>query len=217
LSTFLHHLLRFLFHLGYAGPFVMGVMDSSFLFLPFGNDLLVVALVARHHDGFPFYLVSAVCGSTLGVFFLDLIARKAGEAGVRKVAGNRRFEYLKRKVGQRGMLALAVGCLAPPPFPFTAVVATTSGLGYPRAKLLITVAASRAVRFAILGLLAIKYGRTILHITSTAAFRWTMIAFIVVCVIGSVFSIMSWVRASRRRGGDKASSSQPAVGNQTAS
>ena len=109
-------------------------MDSSFLFLPFGNDLLVVALVARHHDGLPFYVLSAVCGSTAGVFLLDLIARKGGEAGVQKVAGQSKFERLKRKVSEKGGRALVVGSLAPPPFPFTMVVATTSALGYPRHK-----------------------------------------------------------------------------------
>jgi hypothetical protein len=44
-------LLRFLLQLGYFGPVLMGALDSSFLFLPFGNDLLVVTLVARNHHG----------------------------------------------------------------------------------------------------------------------------------------------------------------------
>lgn len=197
MSTFFRHLLRILFHLGYFGPVVMGVMDSSFLFLPFGNDLLVVGLVARHHQGLPLYVVSAVCGSTLGVLLLDIVARKGGEQGVRKVAGQSRFEYLKRKMGEKGGRALVVGCLAPPPFPFTMVVATNSALGYPRQRLLLTVAAARAVRFIILGLLAIKFGRHILRIANTPAFRWTMVGFIVMCLIGSIFSVLKWVRKGR--------------------
>ena len=44
--NFLTPLVRFVVQLGYFGPFVMGIMDSSFLVLPFGNDLLVVGLVA---------------------------------------------------------------------------------------------------------------------------------------------------------------------------
>lgn len=172
----------------------MGIMDSSFLFLPFGNDLLIVALVARHHDGFPFYVLSAVCGSTAGVFLLDLVARKGGEAGVQKIAGQKRFETLKHKIGEKGGRALVVGCLAPPPFPFTMVVATTSALGYPRRRLLLTVASARAVRFTVLGLLAIKFGRTILHVMNTDAFKWTMAVFVLVCIVGSLFSIMKWIR-----------------------
>jgi membrane protein YqaA with SNARE-associated domain len=184
----------------------MGVMDSSFLFLPFGNDLLVVGLVARHHGGWPLYVVSAVCGSTLGVFLLDLIARKSGEAGVQKVAGPKRFEYLKKKIGEHGGAAVALGSIAPPPFPFTMVVAVNSALGYPRQRLLWTVAAARALRFVILSLLAIKFGRTILHIANSEGFKWTMIAFSILCIAGSVFSIMKWVR----RGGKKEAAEEPA-------
>ncbi len=172
----------------------MGVMDSSFLFLPFGNDLLVVGLVARNHSGFPFYVLSAVCGSTLGVFLLDLVARKGGEEGVQKIAGKKRFEYLKRKIGEKGGRALVVGCLAPPPFPFTMVVATTSALGYPRKRLLWTVALARGARFILLGFLAIKFGRAILRMANTPAFKWAMAGFILMCLIGSVFSILKWVR-----------------------
>lgn len=176
----------------------MGAMDSSFLFLPIGNDLVVVLLVARHHAHWWIYVISAVCGSTTGSLLLDLVARKVGEAGVQKVTGKRRFEYLKCKIGERGALALMMACLSPPPFPFTAVVATTSALGYPRKKLLLTIALSRAVRFVIFALLALKYGARILRIVNSSGFKWTMVAFAVLCIVGSVFSILKWVRGSRR-------------------
>ena len=168
MSGFLQHRLHFLISLGYFGPFLMGVLDSSFLFLPYGNDLLVIALTVRHHEGYLIYVVGAVLGSTLGVFFLDLVARKLGEAGVQKVAGQRRFDYLKRKIGQYGGKAIVVGCLAPPPFPFTMVIAVNSALSYPRRRLLLTVAWSRAVRFLILGALAIKFGRQIIRFASSS-------------------------------------------------
>ena len=84
-------LLHFVFHIGYFGPVVMGVLDSSFLFLPFGNDLLVIALVARHHEGYLLYVLAATVGSTLGVLLLDLAARKAGGSGVQKMAGRTSF------------------------------------------------------------------------------------------------------------------------------
>jgi membrane protein YqaA with SNARE-associated domain len=194
LAAFLRQFLALLLHLGYFGPLLMGVLDSSFLFVPFGNDLLVIALVARHHEGYPLYVLSAVCGSTCGALLLDLVARKAGEAGVQKVAGRSRFEYLKRKIGEKGGRAIVLGCLAPPPFPFTMVVATTSALGYPRKKLLTIVAAARAARFLILGYLAMRFGQQILRIAGSQPFRWTMIVFVIFCVAGSALSIAKWVR-----------------------
>ena len=191
----------------------MGVMDSSFLFLPFGNDLLVVGLAARHHQGYLLYVLSAVCGSTLGVLLLDFVARKGGEAGVKKIAGEKRFESLKRKIGKRGGVALAVGCLAPPPFPFTMAVATLSALGYPRRRLFPIVAASRATRFLILGYLAIKFGRTILSIAKSPVFLWTMAVLITICLIGSALSIAKWVRNGR--GGSKRAPAMPAQAEST--
>ena len=175
----------------------MGVMDSSFLFLPFGNDLLVVLFVARHHDGWPFYVLSAVCGSTLGVFFLDLVARHLGEAGIEKLAGEKRYKSLKKRFEKYGAWGLVVACLSPPPFPFTMVVAVTSALNYPRTKLLGTVAASRAVRFIALAMLSIFYGRGIVHIMNTPAFKWSIIVFACLCALGSVFSVVKWVKGSR--------------------
>ena len=199
MSNFFHHLIRFLFHLGYFGPAVMGVLDSSFLFLPSGNDLLVIALVARHHNGYILYAISAVCGSTLGVFLLDIVARKLGEEGITRIAGKRRFQNLKRKIEQHGAKALIVGCLAPPPFPFTMVVAVNSALDYPRKRLLLTVAASRAVRFLILGALAIRFGRTIIRLADSSVFKDVMYGFTAVCLAGSIYSIAIWVRKGRSR------------------
>jgi hypothetical protein len=60
---FFRLVLRSLWHLGYLAPFAMGVLDSSFLFLPFGNDLMIIALVSQHHGEMPLYVFSAACVS----------------------------------------------------------------------------------------------------------------------------------------------------------
>jgi hypothetical protein len=77
------------------------------------------------------------------------------------------------------------------------VVAVTSALEYPRKKLFPTVAGSRAIRFTALSMLAIFYGRRILRIMRTSEFKWTIIAFTLICIIGSVFSVMKWVKGRR--------------------
>jgi membrane protein YqaA with SNARE-associated domain len=203
-----NHILRLLIHivfrLNYFGPFVMGVMDSSFLLLPLGNDLVVVSLVIRNHHGYPWYVLAAVAGAVTGTFLLDLVARHIGETGVQHVAGQRRFEYLKKKIGQKGGYAVAVACLSPPPFPFTAVISTVSALSYSRKKLLIIVGFSRAIRFLILGWLAIRYGKWILRVANSAPFKWTMLIFVGVCVVGSVFSLLKWFRRGKQKEPDGA-------------
>lgn len=192
-------LIHFLFHLGYLGPFFMGILDSSFLVLPFGNDLLVVGMVAGHPREFLWYVISAASGSTVGAFLLASVSRKLGEDGVRKIFGKSRFEKLKKRVGRRSGVAVALAGLAPPPFPFTVVIAAVAVLSYPRWKILVINFLSRAVRFTILSLLALKFGRGILNIAKSAPFEWSMGIFIVLCIVGSGFSIANWLREPRTR------------------
>lgn len=176
---------------------LLGILDSSFLFLPFGNDILVVILIANNHKAFPIYVVMAATGSTIGIFFLDLVARRLGEQGIEKMAGKKRFEMLKKKVGNRAGLAVVVASLLPPPFPFTLVVATASALEYSRKRLLIFNWCGRAIRFTIVGVLAILFGREVISVAKSDAFRYTIIAFVILCLAGSAFSIWNWVRHTK--------------------
>lgn len=188
------HLFGFLLYLGAFGPLILGVLDSSFLFLPFGNDILVIVLVARDHNHLPIYILTASLGSTAGVLLLDLVCRNSGEKGLERMMSRKRLEYLKRKMGQRASVALTIACLAPPPFPFTAVVAAASAFQYPRLRLLAVVAMGRAIRFLVVGMLAIWLGRQILVIVRSTGFTRFMIGFVLVCLAGSIFSVIRWVR-----------------------
>jgi len=197
LSKFFHPLFVFFLHLGYFGPLLLGALDSSFLFSPFGNDILVILLIANHHPGFPFYVLLAATGSTIGVFFLDLVARRLGEPGIEKMAGKKRFETLKKNVGSRAGVAVVAASLLPPPFPFTLVIATASALKYSRVRLVIFNWFGRAVRFTIVGVLAIEFGHAVISVAKSDAFRYTIIGFVILCLGGSVFSIWNWVRHTR--------------------
>jgi len=194
-------LFHLLIHLGPFGLLILGVLDSSFLFLPLGNDLLLVALTVRHHTSLPLYVAMAAGGSTLGCYLVDLIVRKSGGAGLKMVLSPKRLAYVEEKVGHRAAAALLVAALAPPPFPFTTVIAAVSALHYPRAKMLALIATGRVIRFIIIGLLAIWLGRHMLKMAEAPAFEWSMGAFIGLCVVGSAISLYKWISASRSLGG----------------
>lgn len=198
MRSFFAPFLHFLFHVGYFGPFIMGAMDSSFLILPFGNDLVVVGLVARHHQGMPWYVISAASGSTIGVFLLAWVCRKLGEEGIRKVSGEERYEKLKKRIGRRSGVAVALAGLAPPPFPFTAVIAAVSALDYPIWRTMLINFLARGTRFVILSILALKFGKQVLGIAKSAPFEWSMIAFVALCAVASGFSIWHWFAKTRK-------------------
>lgn len=198
MKAFLTHAAAVLLHLGGFGLLIMGVLDSSFLTMPLGNDLLVIAMTARRHLLMPYYAVMATAGSVLGCLILDAIGRKGGEEGLEKHVPRNRLEYVRKKVTARAGWALAFASLMPPPFPFSPVVLAAAAFEYPRKKLLAVIAASRFLRFSIEGALAILFGRRILKIAQSPTVEYFIIAIIVISIGASVFSITNWVRRARR-------------------
>ena len=197
MRPFFRHVFVYLIHLGFLGPLVLGVLDSSFLFLPFGNDFLLVVLTSRDRPHLPLYVISASLGSTIGVLLLDLVCRKGGQEGLKRMMSRKRFDYLKKKMAERSTLAVVIACLAPPPFPFTLVVAAASAFQYARSRLLAVVFFSRALRFTLLGLLALWLGRHVLRIIQSEEFIWVMIGFIAICIAGSTVQVFRWIQRSR--------------------
>lgn len=171
----------------------MGVLDSSFLILPFGNDLVVVSMVARHPNQTVWYVAMAAAGSSLGAALLAITARRLGEEGLARLAGKRSFNRVKDKVGRHAGFAVAIGGLAPPPFPFTTVIASVAALGYPVWRILLVNFVARLARFTVLALLALRFGKQVLHVAQSPPFVWAMGTFIVLCAIASGFSIAHWV------------------------
>ena len=197
---FLLPFLHFIFQLGYLGPLVMGILDSSFLVLPFGNDLVVVGMVARHHHGIPWYVLSAAAGSTLGVLILALVARKLGKEGIERVTGEKRFETLNKRIGRRAGAAVALAGIAPAPFPFTTVIAAVAAIDYPIWRILVINFLARGLRFAVLAILALKFGSAVMRIAQSRSFQWSMLCFILACLLTSTISIFRWWQKSRRKG-----------------
>jgi membrane protein YqaA with SNARE-associated domain len=198
----LRHLAHFFIALGGWGLLTLGTLDSSFLFFPLGNDLLIVLLTTQHHQLMPYYAAMATLGSVLGCFITDVASRKAGEAGLKGRVSGRRLAYVQKQVEQRGAAMLAVASLMPPPFPFTVFVMAAAALKYPRVRLLGIIAAARLTRFLLEGWLAIHYGRHLIRMSQSTGFESIVLTLVVICIGGSVWSIVSWARRSRSgRGG----------------
>jgi len=195
-------LLAFFWNLGGPGLLLLGILDSSFLFAPLGNDLLVVAMTARHHSiaKMLYFAAMSTIGSVLGCLLIDLVFRPAGEKGLEKHLSRRRLDYVKRKVTNNAVWALIVASIAPPPFPFTPFVMATAALQYPRAKMLIVTGIARMFRFTILGVLAYSYGARILKWADSDVVQGVLIGLVVLCVIGSIVSVVGWIKRSRQPG-----------------
>ena len=196
LKLLLFGLVRF----GGPGLLILGILDSSFLFAPLGNDLLVVAMTARAHSvvRMLYYAAMSTAGSVLGCLFVDVTLRGAGEHGLEKHLPRRRLEYVKRKVSGRAAWALTIASIAPPPFPFTPFIMAAAALQYPRSRMLAVVGAARMVRFTALGVLALLFGRRILRWAENPVLQAFLLGLIVLCTVGSAISVYGWIKRSRR-------------------
>lgn len=189
--------MRDLFHLafqaGSLGLFTVGVLDSSILILPLGNDFLLLGLSASHTSRVPVYVASATAGSVCGVALTLWLSRKASEE-VLKRRKRRTWKYVEKHTQQHAALALTLASVMPPPFPFTLFVAAAGALRVPLKKVLLFVAGGRLLRFTIEGLLAFHYGRWILSVANSPAIKTSMYFMILVAVAGAAYSIYGLVR-----------------------
>jgi len=189
-------MVRFFLRLGILGLFLLSALDSSFLVLPFGNDLLLIALVSRERDNLiwiPYVLVSAV-GSLAGVFVIDVIMRKAGEKGLEHFVSRQKIEKLKKKIENKAGITAFIATVLPPPFPFTPVVMTASALQTPRAKLFSAVFVGRLVRCTTEALLALYFGRKLIAYINSDVVTYVVYGLIGVAVVLSTLSLLTWLR-----------------------
>ncbi|MCA1649084.1 MAG: hypothetical protein LC753_02035, partial [Acidobacteria bacterium] len=74
----------FALSLGGPGLFLIAFLDSSLLSFPEVTDLLIVWLTTQHKQRMLYYASMSTIGSVAGCFLLYMIARKGGEAFLRK-------------------------------------------------------------------------------------------------------------------------------------
>lgn len=189
-------MLRFFLRLGIFGLFLLSALDSSFLVLPFGNDLLLIALVNRDRSSpiWIAYVVVSAIGSIVGVLMIDVIMRKAGEKGLERFMSAEKIERFKQKIQNKADISVFVATLLPPPFPFTPVIMTASALQAPRGRLLGAVFVGRLVRCTIEAVLAIYFGRRLIRYLRSDVVTYAVYGLIALAVVLSTLSLITWLR-----------------------
>jgi membrane protein YqaA with SNARE-associated domain len=153
--------------LGGPGLFVVAFLDSSFISLPQINDLLVVLMVVRNKTLMPYYAAMATLGSVAGCYVLYLIAGRGGEAFLAKRLKAGHIERAMALYRRRGVLALMIPALLPPPSPFKLFVLMAGIAGVRPLPFVLSIAVARGVRYLVLGALAVRYGDFALELMRT--------------------------------------------------
>jgi len=192
-------MLRFFLRLGIFGLFLLSALDSSFLVLPFGNDLLLIALVSSGKSSLRWiaYVIASALGSLVGVFIVDVLMRKAGEKGLERFLSPRKIEKFKAKVENKAGISVFIATLLPPPFPFTPVIMTASALQCSRRTMFIAVFVGRLLRFTIEAFLALYFGRKLIAFIRSDIVTYTVYGLMVLGAILSTLSVITWLRRNK--------------------
>jgi membrane protein YqaA with SNARE-associated domain len=144
--------------MGGPGLFLIAFLDSSVLSFPEVVDLLIVWLTIQHPHRMVYYALLSTLGSVAGCVVLFLIARKGGEAFLRKRLHERHIERATSVVRKYGLLSVLVPSLLPPPAPFKIFV-LAAGVAQVRTRdFVLAVGIGRGIRYFGEGLLALWYG-----------------------------------------------------------
>jgi membrane protein YqaA with SNARE-associated domain len=183
--------------LGAPGLAIIAFLDSSFLSLPQVGDALIVALTIQHPERWFLYSGATTLGSTAGCFVLYSIARKGGEAFLRRQFSEKQIERGLGLFRRHGLLAVVVPAMLPPPTPFKLFVLLAGVAGVRPAAFVIGIAVGRAFRFGAEGWLAYKYGSQATQYIQENLGTASLVVAGVVLVVG-----MAVIFVRRRRGTD---------------
>jgi membrane protein YqaA with SNARE-associated domain len=153
LETFGKWLMTF----GVFGLFTVTLLDSAFVPLPSGPDLILITLSVAEPSWMPVYALAATVGSTIGCTLLYLAARRAGMRALRRVGAERR-ERIENLLGRYDMLAVMIPSLMPPPFPFKPFVLSAGVFKLKITRFVIAIFVGRAIRYLVEGWLAVELG-----------------------------------------------------------
>ena len=183
--------------LGGPGLFAVAFLDSSFISLPQINDLLVVLMVVRNKTLMPYYAAMATAGSVVGCYVLYLIAERGGEAFLAKRLKAGHTERALALYRRRGVLALMVPAILPPPAPFKLFVLMAGVAEIRPLTFVASIAAARGLRYLVLGALAVRYGDAALELMRT---RGRDVAiWVAVIIVVAAFGWWSFRRLTRAR------------------
>jgi membrane protein YqaA with SNARE-associated domain len=167
LQSFLTWIQAVAVALGGPGLFVIAFVDSSFISLPQINDLLVVLMVIDNRSWMPYYAAMATLGSIAGCCTIYYLARKGGEAFLRKRLKQERVNRAIDLYRRHGVLAIVVPALLPPPAPFKLFVLAAGVAKVRPVPFVLAIALARGARYLALGVLTLYYGDAAMELMRT--------------------------------------------------
>jgi len=183
--------------LGGPGLAAIAFLDSSFLSLPEVNDVLIVVLVLKEPRLWLYYAALTTAGSVAGCYALFSLARRGGEAFLRRRFSAEKVDRRLAVFRRYGLLAVVVPSILPPPTPFKVFVLLAGVSGVRRSSFLIAVSIGRGFRYGSEAFLTYLYGEQarLFIQQNLPVVSWVLGGAVLAIGLG----VIVWRRARRRR------------------
>ena len=192
--------------LGGVGLILMGVLDSSVIPTPGGQDALTIVLAAGEKEWWPYYGAMAALGSVIGGYITYRLGRKGGEEALEARLSKRKRERVNRIFEKWGFGAVFIPAIMPPPVPISPFLLTAGAMEYPIKKYLLALSLGRSLRFGLVAYFASIYGRGVLNFFANN-YMSVIIVMVILGVIGGLV-FLAW-RARRKKTDEQAPSPSP--------
>lgn len=178
--------------LGGPGLFLLAFLDSSFLSFPEVVDILMVGLVARYPERLLWYAALPTLGSIAGSYLIYMLARRGGEAFMRRRMHQHHVDRAFEVFRKYGMLAVAVPSIMPPPVPFKIFILAAGAAGLRQRDFLIAISLGRGVRYFGEALIAAWYGEAAIRAIETFMHEHTAAMLLALCALAAAFAAWIW-------------------------
>jgi membrane protein YqaA with SNARE-associated domain len=155
-----------LMKMGFWGVGLLALVDSSTLPVPM--DALLAGMVWANPSHFWLYTLAGAAGSAIGGLLPYGLGRAGGELFLLKRVNRERFEQMRDKFERQEFLAVLVPSMLPPPTPWKIFVFAAGVFEMRIVPFMLAVFLGRIVRWALLSLLVIKFGKEAVSIAADA-------------------------------------------------
>jgi len=177
------------------GLAIVAFVDSASLPLPEVADLQIVYLTMKHPARWLYYTAMATGGSLVGSSILYGLARKGGDAFIRRRFHERHIERGMAVLRKYGLLAVIIPSMLPPPMPFKIFILLAGVAGVPAPTFAIALVLGRGLRYGGEALLAMFYGDRVAEFIKAnfaTVSLWTLILSAVV-----ILTLIVWRRVRK--------------------
>ena len=182
------------------GLALIAALDSTIVVvIPLAVDIAVIVLASRSRDLFWLYPIIGSLGSLVGAALTFYIGRRLSERGLEHFVSKGRLDRIRRRIEDKGAVALAVLDLLPPPFPFTACILAAGALEVSTPIFFTTLGLARLLRFGVEAVLARLYGPQIIGFLESTTFEYIGVALFATAVLATTIGVVQIIRKTHAR------------------